>query len=207
MVHDRRIDGKTHVFGNAGSLYMTAMTWFDHTTDSIWSQPWGRAIQGEYSGVELFLLPSQLTTWASWRAEHPETLVMINDVTQFGGSAAFSEKFVIGLILGDNSKAYYYADVANELIVNDTLGPIPVFLWAADNNFHAYVRQVGDQILTFEQQGETIIDSETGSSWDLARGLATDGSLAGEVLQPVPSTSAFDWAWQDFYPESEFYTP
>ncbi len=53
---------------------MRAMTWWDHDTNSIWSQPWGRAIRGELKGIELFLLPSELTTWGSWKAEHPDTL-------------------------------------------------------------------------------------------------------------------------------------
>ena len=83
-MHDRRIDGVTHTFGNAGALFMTAMTWWDHETQSIWSQPWGRAIRGTYKGVELFLLPSQVTSWASWKEEHPNTLAMINDVEKLG---------------------------------------------------------------------------------------------------------------------------
>ncbi|KAA3656338.1 MAG: DUF3179 domain-containing protein [Chloroflexi bacterium] len=57
-MHDRRIDGKTAVFGNAGALFQNAMTWYDHDTSSIWSQPWGRAIQGEQKGVELRLAPA-----------------------------------------------------------------------------------------------------------------------------------------------------
>jgi hypothetical protein len=63
------------------------MTWYDHETNSNWSQPWGRAISGQLKGTVLFLLPSQLTTWGSWKAEHPETLAMINDV---GNGTRFS---------------------------------------------------------------------------------------------------------------------
>ena len=54
LVHDRRIDGQTHIFGNSGGLMMNAMSWRDHTTESIWSQPWGRSIDGVSKGVELF---------------------------------------------------------------------------------------------------------------------------------------------------------
>jgi hypothetical protein len=31
--------------------------------------------------------------------------------------------------------------------------------------------------------------------------------LDDESLQPAPSLSSYDWAWVDFYPDSEFYTP
>ena len=105
-MHDRRIDGKAHTFGNAGGLFMNAMTWWDHESDSVWSQPWGRAIQGEQKGVELFLLPSQLTTWSSWRAEHPNTLAMANDINRLGRRQKFNTNFVIGLILAGQARPF-----------------------------------------------------------------------------------------------------
>ena len=207
MVHDRRIDGETQIFGNAGSLFMNAMTWYDHETESIWSQPWGRAIIGSKKGIELFLLPSQITTWSSWKAEHPNTLVMTNDLDRVGIRQRFNPDFVIGLVVGEDAKAYYYRDAAQTGVVNDLLDDLPVFVWAGGDNFHAYIRQVGDQILTFRLEGDTLLDQETGSTWDITRGLATSGPLEGEGLQPVPSLSSYDWAWLDFYPNTEFYEP
>ena len=38
-------------------------------------------------------------------------------------------------------------------------------------------------------------------------GLVTDGPLKGQSLQSVPGATVFDWAWEDFYPESGFYEP
>ncbi len=111
------------------------------------------------------------------------------------------------MILDQKSKAYYYEDVAAAALINDELGPFPIVIWAADNTFHAYMRQAGDQILTFRAEGRTLIDEETGSVWDVVNGLATDGPLQGQSLQPVPSSSAYDWAWLDFYPETLFYEP
>jgi hypothetical protein len=209
-VHDRRIDGETVVFGNAGALVMNAMTWYDHKTRSIWSQPWGRAISGELKGIQLFLLSSQVTTWGSWKAEHPETLAMTNDV---GGTTfsrlrqGFNNQHVIGLILAEESKAYYFGDVSRAGVINDRLGDFPILVWAAGDRFHAYLRHIDGQVLTFGIEGEALIDNETGSKWDVGRGLAIDGPLKGQVLQPVPSSTAYDWAWRDFYPDSEFHTP
>jgi hypothetical protein len=207
MVHDRRIDGETHIFGNAGSLFMNAMTWYDHETKSIWSQPWGRALEGTYKGVELFLLPSQITTWSSWKKEFPHTLAMTSDVDRVGGRQRFDPDFVIGIVLDDTAKAFYYRDVAGKTIVNDFLGDIPVSVWAANNNYHAYIRQVKEQTLIFEFRNGELIDSETGSTWDFSRGLATEGPLTGMSLQSIPSLSSYDWAWSDFYPGSDFYQP
>jgi hypothetical protein len=184
------------------------MTWFDHETQSIWSQPWGRAIRGQYKGIELFLLPSQVTTWASWRNEHPGTLVMINDVGNLGRRRqTFSPDFVIGLLLAEEAKAYYFQDVADEEVINDHMGQFPIVVWASEDNFHAYLRQVGDQVLTFRTDGDNLIDEETETVWTLSRGLAVEGPLKGEALQAVPGSTAFDWAWFDFYPNSTLYAP
>jgi len=187
---------------------MSAMTWWDHSTKSIWSQPWGRAIDGSLKGIELDLLPSQVTTWGNWREEHPETLVMINDVDRFRiGPEVFFDNFVIGLVLEDATKAYAYLDVAATGVVNDMMGEYPVLVWASDDNYHAYLRQVDDRTLTFRWDGEQLVDEETGSVWDVMRGRAMSGPLEGQALQSVPSLSSYDWAWRDFYPESAFWIP
>ena len=207
-MHDRRIDGVPHTFGNAGALFMNAMTWYDHETQSIWSQPWGRAIKGELKGVELNLLPFQLTSWGSWKDAYPDTLVMTNQLGRMGtGRQKFSPDFVVGLVLADEARAYYYIDILQAEVINDELAGVPIMVWAVGDTYQAYIRNVGDQTLTFVVEGDILMDIETGSTWDTMRGLAIDGPLKGESLQPVPSLSSYDWAWRDFYPQSGFYEP
>lgn len=207
-MHDRRIDGRTEVFGNASALFMTAMTWYDHRTESIWSQPWGRAIQGELKGVELFLLPSQIATWESWASAHPETLVMTNGTETLGlFRERFDPDFVIGLLWDGEASAYYYQDVEAAGVVNDAVGEEPVLVWAGDERFHAYLRTLNGRVLTFDLSAGELIDEQTGSVWDPALGLALEGPLQGEALRPVPGSTAFDWAWLDFYPDTDFYSP
>ncbi len=185
-----------------------AMTWWDHETDSIWSQPVGQAFRGPLLGTKLELLPFQLTTWSNWSEDHPETLVMVNDVGRLSNSRqGFQPGFVLGLILEDQAKAYYYEDVEAVGVINDTLGETPIMVWAENNDIKAYIRQLGDQTLTFELQNGVLVDLETGSTWEISRGLAVEGPLTGEGLQPIPSLSSFDWAFEDFYPLGEFYQP
>ena len=207
-MHDRRIDGVPHTFGNAGALFMSAMTWYDHETRSVWSQPWGRAIEGELKGVELFLLPFQLTTWNSWKNAYPETLVMINIVDRIGPRRQeFSDDFVIGLLLEQLAKAYYFTDVEQAGVINDSLGEFQVVVWASGDEYYAYLHRVGDQVLTFQVENGSVIDIETGTHWNIQRGLGLEGPLMGNALQPVPSLSAFDWAWDSFYPNANTYQP
>ncbi len=187
---------------------MNAMTWWDHETESIWSQPVGQAFRGPLTGTQLELLPFQLTTWSNWVESYPETLVMTNDVSRLGNRRqGFQPGFVTGLILEDQAKAYYYEDVEAVGVINDTIGETPILIWAEDNDIKAYIRRLGDQTLTFKLEGGLLVDQETGSIWDISRGLAKEGPLVGEGLQPVPSLSSYDWAFRDFYPHGEFYQP
>ena len=60
--------------------------------------------------------------------------------------------------------------------------------------------------LTFERDATGVVrDLETGSTWNIQRGLATDGPLRGNVLQSLPYISSFDWAWEDFHPGTELW--
>lgn len=187
---------------------MSAMTWWDHKTSSIWSQPVGRALAGELTGTELTLLPMQLTTWENWKNAYPGTLVMINDLEKIDYSPpGFSKDFVIGLDLDEHSKAYYFDDVEAAGILNDQLGDFPVLVWAADADYRVYLRQVGEDVLSFRLEDGVLVDAETGSKWDVRIGIATEGPLKGAVLQSLPSLTSFDWAWKDFYPDSELYQP
>ena len=79
MVHRRELNGTVLVLGNQGALWGNAMTWWDHNTGSIWSQPIGEAILGPLKGARLELFPSTLTTWQSWLEAHPESLATRRD--------------------------------------------------------------------------------------------------------------------------------
>lgn len=200
-MYDRRIDGKTATFGNASSLFMSAMTWWDHDTESIWSQPWGRAIEGELKGVTLFVLPSQLTTWHNWRTTHPNTLVMTNDINLMPNlRQTFEPGFVIGISIGEEARAYSFETAVQHTFIHDQIGSTPILIYAEENQYFVYVRQIEGEFLTFEERDGQFFDTQTGSEWNLERGLAIDGSYRGQTLQSLPSMTAFLDHWLDFYP-------
>ncbi len=207
-MHDRRFEGQTLVFGNQGALYKTAMTWFDHATGSIWSQPIGRALVGELRGATLRQLPATLDTWSGFSARHPYALVLSNGLS--GPRVILAtprDNWVIGLALGDAAAAVDFSHARLAGLVQLTVGDAPVMVWVdeATGTVRAYLRRVADRLLNFEAAGDdTLRDRETGTLWSAANGLALSGPLAGQALSPVPWTSAFDWAWRDFYPESAF---
>ena len=210
-MHDRRIDGKAHTFGNFGILYKHAMTWWDHETDSVWSQPIGTAIQGPYTGTRLKMVPAAVMPWGTWKAEHPDTLVLevsgrFNiEYDPFGSRTI--DTYVLGVSLGGQAKAYHWKAVSELVVVNDMVGDILVLVYAnpADRAAHIFVRRIGDRVLEFEWRRDELRDGDTGSLWDPASGTATAGPFNGNRLREIPYSTAFDWAWRDFYPESEFY--
>lgn len=57
---------------NSGNLVM-----YDVATRSYWSQILARAICGPQTGRTLSILPSTFTSWGAWRAEHPDTQVLL----------------------------------------------------------------------------------------------------------------------------------
>ena len=187
---------------------MNAMTWWDHETRSIWSQSWGLALDGPLKGTRLNMIPANMVPWATWLEDHPETLILDIGLQGFGASRkGFSADYVIGITLGKYAKAYPFGPASKEGVINDRLGPFPVVVLvdARTKAVHAYLRRAGDRELEFIMRNNRLVDQQTGSNWDPARGIAVDGPLQGELLKQVPYTPAYDWAWKDFYPHSEFY--
>jgi hypothetical protein len=190
---------------------MNAMTWWDHGTNSVWSQPWGRAIAGPLKGTALELIPSQLVPWKTWSEAHPHTLALDAEALDVHrgsfGRATFYPGYVVGITLGESATAFPYELASEAEFVNDAVGPYPVVVYVntETHGVHAYVRQVEDRTLTFAHQEGVVQDLETGSSWRMDQGLAIDGHLQGQALRVVPYIPAFRAAWQDFYPDSRWY--
>lgn len=223
-MHDRRIDGVEHTFGNEGALFKSAMTWWDWETQSIWSQPWGAAIDGELSGTRLTLLPYDLVPWQSWLDRHPDTKVLIDERANlvYNGRVPI-DRFVIGVSLGEDAKGFYFASSAIEGVVNETVGEFPVAVFADKETrvIHVFLRspQPGfggprelPEQLTFEvtksdeqPNADIVKDVETGSVWNIEVGVATSGPLKGALLQRAPYVSSYYWAWEDFNPHTQFW--
>ena len=187
---------------------MNAMTWWDHETSSIWSQPWGLAIDGSLKGTSLEVISASVFPWATWLSEHPETLLLQTARRGFAVSReGFRENYVIGVALEDHAKAYRFRQASKTGIINDQIGPFPVVVLAdaETKSVHVYLRRAGDRELDFSLVDGRLVDRQTGSTWDAARGAAVDGPLRGELLKQVPYNTSYDWAWEDFYPHSEFY--
>jgi len=211
-VHRREVDGEPVLFGNQGALWGNAMTWWDHETGSIWSQPLGEAIAGPLKGRTLELLPSTLTTWVSWRDAHLDTLALSTptdrSALQLDSTAIVLDSGVLGL--GNDATAYPVQAVREAGVVNDVVAGLEVAVLVDptdEDRWAVFSRRLNDQVITLSVQGDAVTDVETGSVWDVATGRAISGPLAGEVLEPLPASTVFPKDFLTFWPNGTLWEP
>ncbi len=126
--------------------------------------------------------------------------------------------FVLGVDIGGDAVGFYFGSIAKASVVNHRVSEHELVAWAdwKSREGHIFLRKAqplrdnareAPESLTFSasEVDRRIADNQTGSLWDVETGVAVSGPLAGNVLQRVPFISSFDWAWKDFYPDSEFF--
>ena len=92
----RASDGGTYTFGSSGFLFRSNKLMYDRQTRTLWNQLTGEPVLGDLAGTEvrLSVLPSVITTWDAWRAQHPDTVVL--DI-----NTGFDRPYVPGAAYGD----------------------------------------------------------------------------------------------------------
>lgn len=236
----RTVDGEETTFGVSGLLFRDALVMYDERTESLWSQIAAAAIQGERVGTTLELVPSALTTWAEFREQYPEGVVLRpppesstvtgrNSTRDYdrnpyagyesssqigiGGSGSFDDDrlhpktTVVGVEHGGVARAYPLEPVQQAGVVNDEVGGLPVVVAATDSGtLVAYVREVDDETLTFEREGDGFL-AAGGSRWRLLGGRAVDGPHEGTRLQQANTVAQeFFFSWLNFHPETEVWS-
>lgn len=232
MVFAREIEGQTLTFGVSGKLIMNAVVMYDHQTDTLWSQFLASGVDGPLAGVDMKLLPSQLTSWAAWVEQHPDTKLLDRNIGRRSGRDPYTSYYnsnsagvlgeqnkdtrlgrkdlVVGLDHGRERIAYAFKHLADELVVNDTYEGAPVVIThdREGGAAAAFSRAIGGRTLTFETVDRlTMRDAETGTTWASLTGKATDGELAGTTLEQLPSFVSFWFSWTDFHPSTALWEP
>ncbi len=182
MVHDRRIGGTTTVFGNQCALYKGAMTWFDHDTGTIWSQPLGKASAGPRVGVSLDLIPAQLTTWRRWQRAFPHSRVLsVKEPTlPFKGHRP-GINHVVGVVVGNVAVAWPHNRLSGGEIVTESAGdfPIAVFRDPQTGAMRAADLRLSDGTPTSSESAPELMAKPDG-------------------LRELPVIVAFRWGWVRF---------
>ena len=202
MVHRRDVDGDELILGNQGALFGNAMTWWDHGTGSVWSQPTGEAILGPLEGVRLELLTSNLTTWDAWRTEYPNTVAL--DAP--GGRTGFRlSQMDLVVDFGSDVMTFRFVELWDHGPANEVVAGVPIAVVtdpADSDRWAVFHRQVGDQVLTLMVEDGRLVDVETGTTWDPVRGFAVAGPLEGEALALLAGFTSFPKDVKTFWPDA-----
>ena len=201
MVHRRELDGQTLVFGVHGALWGNAMTWWDHDTGSIWSQPLGEAIAGPRKGAVLEQFPVSFTTWDAWRTAHPQTLAL--DV-EAGVTGFDLDEMLIVVDFGTDAAAYPVTDLQRIGVINDVVAGVEIAVVSDPANpqrWSVLSRRLDTEVVVLEVRNGLLVDIRTGSVWDPVRGLGREGPLADEILDSLPGFTVFPGDFATFFPE------
>ena len=125
-----------------------------------------------------------------------------------------NKDLVLGLCRNDQTKAFPFALMPDEVVINDLVGgdPVVILFDAASRTALAYFSQLDDEPLSFygvDSAGPLpveFMDAETGSRWNML-GEAIAGPLAGRRLAQVPAYNAMWFAWTAYWPDTEVWQP
>lgn len=191
MAFEAALDGRRHHFGVSGLLYNSDVLMYDRENESLWSQLLRQAVSGPHKGVRLKQVAMLNTTWANWRARHPDTLVLSRNTghgrdygrdpyagyerspdvlfpVKFRAQGYHPKEQVLGIELDGVARAYPVSELAR--------GPAE------------FRDRIGEREVTVRYD---------------------DASTTAEILGPdgtvLPSVQAYWFAWYTFNPQTQVY--
>ena len=218
-------------FGVSGKLIMNALVMFDRETGTLWSHFLSKGVAGQLKGTKLENVPLTLTTWSKWVETYPNTLALqkgfsgTNDpYTRYYGDRQAgvigemhvddrlpTKELVLGAGFDSQPKAFPHSVLMESGVVNDFVADQPVLVYFDSQTATAlaFDRTLDGQVLTFElletEDGDYLVDEQTGTKWVPFTGQAIEGELAGKGLDWVHAVNVFWFAWTDFFPDSEVF--
>lgn len=209
----------------------------DVETGTRWQQSSLEAISGPMKGEHLQLYPFLLTSWEEWLRLHPDTLVLEplpgyaeriaaknaqlragysvdksapDDVVRRDPRLKAYTK-IIGLTVGEASRAFPLEALDRVRVVNEEIGgqPILVVHQPKSDTTTAFVARANGSRLTFDEGNAAateLIDRETRSRWD-AYGNCTSGKLKGTHLEMLIMEPEYWFAWSEFHPTTTIFEP
>jgi len=227
-VFERIINDQEVEFGTSGKLYNSNLLMYDRLTESYWSQALGLAVKGDLSGYKLNLIPFDVITWGDWKKLHPDTLVLTTDTGHIRSYATdpygnyyteprimfpvehrddrlYPKEIIVGFNQDETFKAYKQNDIESQIVINDSIGTVPVMLVSLySENSRAFERTIDGTVLDFEFIDGRIVDLQTNSEWNYD-GLAISGEFDGKQLNRLTIKPGFWFEWVAFHPQTLVY--
>ncbi|MDE2635018.1 MAG: DUF3179 domain-containing protein [Chloroflexota bacterium] len=190
VTFDRRVNGSVLDFGVSGLLRNSDLIMYDRQSETWWQQLTGEGLVGEYAGVLLELVPSQVIGFGRFAERYPEGLVMsretgynrqygINPYSNYDSRAGRPFLFrgeidqrldsavdhVLAAIIGESAKAYPFEILRKRRVINDSIGDRPIVVFFQSGVASAL--------------GDSVIDNAR----DIGGAGMYEASFDGEALQ------------------------
>ncbi len=80
LVFSRNVEGwdEPLSFGVSGKLLYNTLVMYDRQSNTLWSQLYGAAVEGDLAGRTLAVFPSVNTEWAAWQSQYPDSWFSAN---------------------------------------------------------------------------------------------------------------------------------
>jgi len=189
------------IFGLAGDNDRGSFLMYDVQTRSVWVHATGEAVSGPLTGERLRFLPSVLTTWKTWRENHPQTEVVGGSQEYRSGSIGGIQGYGASVGQGDEVKLYPLPLLSEKLVIHDTFAgrPLVVVFSPESETVTAFERTSASQ--RFRWNNGVLADDD-GGRWNAVTGESSKGELT-----PLPVTRWRIDRWKAFYDESAVYQP
>jgi hypothetical protein len=184
-------------------------------------------VVGSKTGTLLDLLPIAQAQWGEWKAAHPDTTVLSTatgyqrnyNSNPYAGyendpgllfplsgqeDTRLNRKTkVLGVRIGDASKAYVLEELRQMQVVNDEVAGIPIVLIASPKS--DAVRVYERKTYQFAGSLEQVVETRTNEVWAISEETLSHPKT-GESLQRIPDAFvAFWFGWYSFYPDTLVY--
>ena len=233
LVWNRSLDGRTLYFRLAGINDGNALMQ-DVQTNSIWQQSTGQAIFGPLKGEQLSLVHSDELTFALWRKECPEGLVLAPDlryaseyedrdwekevektrtVIDTRRSGLAPHELMLGVTIAGQSKAYPLKSIVAARLIQDQVAGVPIVILVGPDkeSIRVFKARLTESPITFlSVQGasstpETVMrDAETSGNWNF-EGCAISGTLSGMCLAPIDANKDYWFDWMNHHPNTSVF--
>jgi Protein of unknown function (DUF3179) len=223
IVYARKVGERTLTFSHPGFALDDALPLEDVETRTLWSQPTGFALLGEFAGRRLTLIPSVLTTFGEWIAGHPGTefvwptidpaLPLHPSVLNRAVAAIQPDQRVQSLVgivvIGDERRAYSFRRMKERIVVLDTVDSVPMAFAVSSNPplFAAYRLDVVSAPPVALELREAagaleLFEPRTGRRWLAASG-APRPSGAHPALVPLVVVPFARTRFERYFPDLE----
>jgi hypothetical protein len=206
----------------------------DRETGSWWQQVTGRAIAGELAGSTLELLPNDELTFALWKSESPQGLVLApvagygdkdydkkweEEVAKYPVPLAFpgqgmkDRDVILGVAIGGQTRAFPLSKVLAQSPVEDKVAGVPIVLMAGPDEKSVRVFRSQWNGLDIELYRDTQGDGKSspwrlvdsrGNTWNF-EGCATGGPAAGGCLEKINFLKDYWFDWRNYNPRTTVY--